>query len=73
MNSHQGLESGATMEHKGFGGMMQLFCVLNVVVVKHLYAFDKTHRTLKANFTECNLGDLRLILADGSSTRSSKT
>ena len=42
MNSHQGLESRATMEHKGFGGMTELSCILNVVVVKHLYAFDKT-------------------------------
>lgn len=61
------------MEHKRFGGMMKLFCILNVVVVKHVYAFDKAHRSLKANFTECNLCDLHLILADGYNTRSSKT
>lgn len=35
------------MEHKGFGGVMELFCILNVVVVTYLYAFFKTHRTLK--------------------------
>lgn len=42
-----------TREQSELGDVMELFYTLNVVVVTQLYAFIKTHRTLRrVGFTE---------------------